>query len=38
MVKAYISAITHPVNNGILLKGEELGERKDGYAGWQLME
>lgn len=38
LVRAYINIKTHPTINKIVLKGERLSERKEGYAEWQLME
>lgn len=38
LVRAYITVKTHPVINRIVLKGQRIKERKEGYAEWQLLE
>jgi hypothetical protein len=38
LVRAYITVKTHPVKNKVTLKGRSLGERKNGYAEWQIVE
>ncbi len=38
LVRAYISVKTHPAKKKVVLRGKKLGERKDGYAEWQLVE
>ena len=40
LVRAYISIKTHPQTKSIRLIGKELneGERKKGFASWQLLE
>lgn len=40
LVRAYVGIKTHPQTTGCRLAGRELaeGERKDGFAGWQLLE
>lgn len=38
LVRAYITVNTHPVINRIVLKGQRIKERKEGYAEWQLLE
>ncbi len=38
LVRAYITVKTHPAMTGVRLAGKKLGERKDGYAEWQLLE
>jgi hypothetical protein len=38
LVRAYITVKTHPIRNKVLLKGERLEKRKEGYAEWQLLE
>ncbi len=38
LVRAYIAVRTHPRLAGVRLSGRKLGERKEGYAEWQLLE
>jgi len=40
LVRAYVGIKTHPLNTSCRLVGRELGEgeRKDGFAVWQLLE
>jgi len=38
LVRAYITAKTHPETTRIRLKGMRLSERKEGYSEWQLLE
>ncbi len=38
IVRAYITVKTHPKKTSVRLKGAALEDRKDGYAGWQLIE
>ena len=40
LVRAYVTLKTHPQKESLRLVGRELaeGERKDGFAGWQLLE
>ncbi len=38
LVRAYITVKTHPSKKKVVLKGRKTGERKDGYAEWQLLE
>jgi hypothetical protein len=38
LVRAYITVKTHPAKRRVVLNGEKLSDRKDGYAEWQLIE
>jgi len=38
LVRAYTTVKTHPAKDRVILKGERLAQRKDGYAEWQLLE
>lgn len=38
LVRAYITVKTHPVIKRVVLKGQKIKERKEGYAEWQLIE
>jgi hypothetical protein len=38
IVRAYVTVKTHPTIVKVTLIGKRIGERKDGYADWQLME
>ncbi len=38
LVRAYITIKTHPLTEKVVLRGEKLALRKDGYAEWQLVE
>ena len=40
LVRAYVSVKTHPQKQGVRLVGREFGdgERKRGFAAWQLLE
>lgn len=38
LVRAYITVKTHPSKKKVVLKGRKIGERKEGYAEWQLIE
>lgn len=38
LVRAYITVLTHPVRERVVLKGQCLSTRKEGYAPWQLLE
>jgi len=38
LVRVYINIKTHPTMKKTVLKGQNLAERKEGYAEWQLME
>jgi len=38
ITRAYITVKTHPQKTSVKLKGKQLGEKKEGYAGWQLLE
>jgi hypothetical protein len=38
IVRAYVSIKTHPTLLGVRLRGKPLGDRKAGYAEWQLLE
>ncbi len=38
LVRAYINIKTHPTAAGFRLTGRKLGERKEGFAEWQLVE
>lgn len=38
LVRTYITVKTHPTIKKVVLKGERLPERKEGYAEWQLVE
>ncbi len=38
IVRAYVDVTTHPLRTGVRLLGVRLGERKRGYAEWQLLE
>ncbi len=38
IVRAYVTILTHPRRTGVRMIGVKLGERKRGYAEWQLLE
>jgi len=38
IVRAYVAVKTDPLCSRVALKGRKVSVRKDGYAGWQLME
>ncbi len=38
LVRAYISVKTHPLRTKVALIGRKVGDGKDGYAEWQLLE
>ncbi len=38
IVRAYIRVKTHPTTTRVVLNGERLAARKEGYAEWQLLE
>ncbi len=38
LVRAYITAKTHPQRTSVRLVGRKLAERKEGFAEWQLLE
>ncbi|MGE5239568.1 MAG: hypothetical protein ACM3ON_12280 [Chloroflexota bacterium] len=38
LVRAYITVKTHPFREKVILRGERLADRKEGYAEWQLVE
>lgn len=38
IVRAFITVKTHPEKSSVRLKGRKSGERKPGYAEWQLIE
>lgn len=38
IVRAYVGVKTHPLRKRVVLRGERLAERKEGYAEWQLLE
>lgn len=38
LVRAYITVKTHPLKNKIAMKGKILEQRKDKFAGYQLIE
>jgi len=38
LVRAYINIKTHPTATALRLTGRKLRDRKDGFAGWQLVE
>lgn len=38
ILRAYITVKTHPQKESVRLKGRQSADRKDGYAGWQLLE
>lgn len=38
LVRAYITVLTHPAKERVVLKGQYLSTRKEGYAPWQLLE
>lgn len=38
VVRAYVRVKTHPRATKVVLNGERVEERKDGYAEWQLIE
>lgn len=38
IVRAYIGIKTHPTEKKVVLTGQALPERKEGYAEWQLVE
>jgi len=38
IVRAYIRVKTHPTTTRVVMNGELLADRKEGYAEWQLLE
>jgi hypothetical protein len=38
IVRAYVTLKTDPVKSSVRLKGRKLDVKKQGYAGWQLIE
>lgn len=38
IVRAYIGVKTHPAVTKVILKGQRVAARKEGYAEWQLLE
>jgi hypothetical protein len=38
LVRAYVTVKTHPSTVKVRLRGVEISEKKEGYAGWQLLE
>lgn len=38
LVRAYIDVKTHPAKKKIVLRGQKVEGRKEGYAEWQLVE
>ncbi len=38
IVRAFITVKTHPEKASVRLRGSKTGERKPGYAEWQLLE
>jgi hypothetical protein len=38
LARAYVTAKTHPLLEGVELKGMRLSQRKEGFAEWQLLE
>lgn len=38
LVRAYITVLTHPLKRRVVLVGQLLTSRKEGYAPWQLLE
>ncbi len=38
LVRAYVTVKTHPFRERVILTGERLADRKEGYAEWQLLE
>lgn len=38
LVRAYLTVLTHPVKTRVVLSGQFLPTRKDGFAPWQLLE
>jgi hypothetical protein len=38
IVRAFITVKTHPEKTSVRLRGRKSGERKPGYAEWQLIE
>jgi hypothetical protein len=38
IVRSYINIKTHPLCSRVVLTAAKLEERKEGYAGWQLLE
>jgi hypothetical protein len=38
IVRAFITVKTHPQKHSVRLRGGKCGERKPGYAEWQLIE
>lgn len=38
LVRAYIRIKTHPTLKKLVLRGQRVEARKDGYAEWQLLE
>lgn len=38
ILRGFITVKTHPVKRSVLLIGQRIGERKAGYAEWQLLD
>lgn len=38
LVRAYITVLTHPVKQKVVLFGQPLVTRKEGFAPWQILE
>lgn len=38
LVRAYLTVLTHPIKERVVLTGRCLSTRKEGYASWQLLE
>jgi hypothetical protein len=38
LVRAYVTLKTHPGKERLKLQGKRLGQKKEGYAEWQLLE
>jgi hypothetical protein len=38
LVRAYVTLKTHPRKERVKLQGKRVGQRKEGYAEWQLLE
>jgi hypothetical protein len=38
ITRAYITVKTHPQKRSVKLKGQQLSDKKAGYADWQLLE
>ena len=38
ITRAYITVKTHPQKESVKLRGRQVTDKKNGYAGWQLLE